>query len=400
MNLLDIWQKISLNNEQRRADMISAKYDAFRKSVKKNLRIFKNRKKITEEQFDQFTGNLLADHSYDVVGKVYCRDCFAYVHRLEKGLGQLVAIQINSFGEGVFNESITRFCTPILMTVKAHDRHRYLLRDLKNALISIDEYYIGRHYSGSKGPLCDRDIFSGHAQKIFRDPQDMNIIPHKLVYKLINANYLCHHITETTSYTFGALHNFWKNGSELSFMSSGSSYNEKRKTLHLDIICDFSGKKVTNRFLIPNYKKVAEDVQSFSEEYGILEWDVIIDGEKEKFLLPSGYQKAQLRKYSHDTNIVTSQHLIEYILEDYYRLINIFVITSTFQTIEYLSRAMIARREKKIDEFSAYMKTATFCMGYYPDRDLESLMKKKEERFPDFKKEFAYSMFFRPPVIK
>ncbi|MHC9539570.1 MAG: hypothetical protein AB9903_08620 [Vulcanimicrobiota bacterium] len=380
--------------------MISAKYNAFRQSVKKNLGIFKKHRKITEEQLDQFTERILADHSYDVAGKVYCRDCFAYVHRIEKGVGQLVAMQINSFGEGVFNESITRFCTPILMTVRAHDRHRYLLRDLRNALISIDEFYLGKHYCGSKGPLCNRDAFIEPARKIFGDPQDMNIIPHKLVYKLMNANYLCHHIAETAACAFGALHNFWQHGNELSCMSSGSAYNEKRKILHIDVICDYSGKKVTNRFSVPNYQKVTEDVNRFSEEYGLLEWDVIIDGEKEKFILPSGYQKAQLRKYSHDINIVTSQHLIEFILEDYFKLINIFVIASTYQTLEYLSRAMIARREKQMDEFSAYMKTSTFCMGYCPDRDLEGLLKKKEERFPDFKKEFAYSMFFRPPVLK
>lgn len=54
----------------------------------------------------------------------------------------------------------------------------------------------------------------------------------------------------------------------------------------------------------------------------------------------------------------------------------------------------------KPDPIGLYMKTATFCMGYFPERDLDSVLNKKIEQFPEFRKEFFYSTFFRPPVLR
>ncbi|MDQ7825796.1 MAG: hypothetical protein RDV48_23545 [Candidatus Eremiobacteraeota bacterium] len=380
--------------------MISAKYNKFRTAVRNKLHIFKKGKKITEDKLDQFTESLMADRSFDLDGKIYCRDGFAYINRIGKGLFQLVAFQVNSFGKDIFTDSITRFVTPLLLTVRIHSKHMVFQHSFKELLISIEEYYLGRHYCGSKGPLCIRDKFNDFAQKLFKNPESAPMPLQQLVYKLINSNYICHHIAETTGYAFGALHNYALHKDEISFMSSGSSLNEARKILRIDIVSDFSGRKVTSRFKVPRYEKITGEVSKFAEEFDVLEWEVFIEGEREKFLLPSGYQKAQLRKFSKGVNVVTSQHMIEFILDDYYKLINIFVTASTFQTLEYLSRAMVAKREKHLDEFSAYMKTATFCMGYYPDRDLEGVLNKKIEQFPEFKKEFFYSMFFRPPVLK
>ncbi len=380
--------------------MISTKYTMFRKAVKKGLSGIKKGTRITGEQLDALSENLIADRSFDVENRVYCRDSFVYLNKIGKNLVQIVAFQMNSFGRGIFSDSITRLCTPILLTVRAHGRHYYLRHEVKESHLSIDEFYLGRHFCGSKGPLCARDRFDECARKLFMDPDNTSSVPQQIVYRLMNANYLCHHIAETVGYAFGALHNYWLHRQELCCMSSGSSYNEGRRTLRVDIISDFSGRKITSMFKVPHYEKITEDANRFTEEYDVLEWEIIINGEKERFLLPSGYQKAQLRNCSRDTNVVTSQHMIEFILEHYFKLINTFVTASTYQTLEYISRAMIARREQKLDAFSAYMKTATFCAGYNPERDFESVINKKAGQFQEFKQEFYYSMFFRPPVLK
>lgn len=380
--------------------MVSSKYKKFRTAVKRKLTLFKKGKRITEEQLDQFTESLMADRSFDLDGKIYCRDGFAFINKIESGVFQIVAFQINSFGTGIFSDSITRFVTPILLKVKLHNKHQIMRQDVRDSLLSIEEYYLGKLYCGSKGPLCTRDKFNDFCQKLFKTPDNSPITVHQLLYDLINANYLCHHIAETTAYAIGALHKYYLRNDDICFMSSGSSLNEARRLLQVDIISDFSGREIANRFKVPNYAKITEGDSEFAEEYNVLEWEVSIDGQAEKFLLPSGYQKAQLRKYSNSVNVVTTQHMIDFILQDYFKLINVYVITSTYQTLEYLSRAMVARREKRMDEFSDYMKTATFCMGYFPERDLDSVLNKKIEQFPEFRKEFFYSTFFRPPALK
>ncbi|MBP7864305.1 MAG: hypothetical protein KA419_00035 [Acidobacteria bacterium] len=379
--------------------MAFAKFRKFKAAVKKSLPVFGKGERILPEQLDRFTEQLMADRSFDSDGKVYCRDGFACVNRIGRGLYQAVAVQINSFGKGVFSDSITRFVTPILMTVRFHNRFSLLRGDFPDCVLSVEEYYLGRHYCGSKGPLCNRDHFQDYAQELFRVPDNAPMAIQQLVYQLMNANYLCHHIAETTAYAFGAFHNHALHKDRMCFMSSGSSYDEARRQLRIDIVSDFSGRKVTSRFTVPQYGKITEGETEFAEPYDVLEWEVGIEGQKERFLLPSGYQKAQLRKFQ-GCNVVTSQHMIEYILQDFFKLINIFVTAGTYQTLEYISRAMVARREKHIDAFSAYMKTATFCQGYYPDRDLDGVINRKTDQFPEFKKEFFYSMFFRPPVLK
>jgi len=380
--------------------MISTKYNMFRKAVKKRLVSFRKGTRITGEQLDTLSESLMADRSFDSEDRVYCRDSFVYLNKIAKNLVQIVAFQINSFGRGIFSDSITRFCTPILLTVRAHGKHYFLRHDVRESHLSIDEFYLGKHYCGSKGPLCARDRFNTGAQKLFIDPGSAGIVPQQIVYRLMNANYLCHHIAETTGYAFGALHNYWLHKHELCSMSSGSSYHEKQNTLRVDIISDFSGSRISSTFKVPHYHRITGDVVGFTEEYDVLEWETTINGEKEKFLLPSGYQKAQLKKCSKDTNVITSQHMIEFVLEHYFKLINVFVIASTYQTLEYISRAMIAKREQNLEAYSAYMKTATFCAGYCPERDIDSVIAKKAGQFNEFNQEYYYSMFFRPPVLK
>lgn len=379
--------------------MAFVKYGKFKAAVKKSLPMLGKGERINPDQLDRFTGQLMADRSFDSGGKIYCRDGFAHIRRLDRGLYQGVALQINSFGEGVFSDTITRFVTPVLMTVRFHNRLQLLRGDFRDCLLSIEEFYLGRDYCGSKGPLCDRDRFQDYSRKLFTTPGNSPMAVQQLVYHLMNANYLCHHIAETAAYAFGAFHNFALHKDENCFLSAGSAYDEARRRLRVDIVSDFSGRKVTSRFSVPQYGKITEGDAEFAEPYDVLEWEVGIEGQKERFLLPSGYQKAQLRKFQ-GCNVVTSQHMIEYILEDFFKLINIFVTAGTYQTLEYVSRAMVARKEQHLDAFSAYMKTATFCQGYYPDRDLDGVINRKSDQFPEFRKEFFYSMFFRPPVLK
>ncbi len=313
--------------------MVSSKHKKFRAAVRKNLPLLRKGKRITEEQLDRFTEGLMADRSYDVDGKIYCRDAFAFVNRIDGRAFQIAAFQVNSFDKGIFGDSVTRFVTPVLLGVEFHNKHRIMRPDVRDSLLSIGDYYLGSHYCGSKSPLCIRDKFNDFARKLFTPPDNAPITVHRLLHRLITANYLCHHIAETTAYAIAALHKHYLRDEDMCFMSSG-------------------------------------------------------------------YQKAQLRKYSEGVNVITTQHMIDFILQDYFKLVNIFVTTNTYQTLEYLSRAMVARREGHMDEFSAYMKTATFCMGYCPERDLDGVLSRKTAQFPEFRKEFFYSTFFRPPVFK
>ncbi|MFH1454132.1 MAG: hypothetical protein ABIH00_09185 [Armatimonadota bacterium] len=380
--------------------MITRKYNKFRLAVKKHLKSFKKGVKITEEKFDKFINKILTDKSFDIDGKIYCRDGFAFVNKIDKELFQVVAFQINSFGAGIFDKSIKRLCTPILLTVRLRGKYRYTNSDLKDIWVSIEEFYLGKYFSGSKGPLCKREKFNKLAQEVFIDPKKLHFSLQDLVYRLMTTNYLCHHIAETTSYAFGALYLYWKMDKEMCFLSSASSFNNTKSTLYIDIIDDFWGRKMSSTFKIPHYEKITTKVEKFHEKFDVLEWQIKCLDETETFLIPVGYQKAQLKKFHHkDVNVITSQHIIEHILVDYYKRFNMFVVASTFQTLEYLSRAMIAKKEGHTEEFLAYMKTATFCMGYYPERNFEELLDKKADRYYDFKKEFAHSIFFKPPVL-
>ena len=86
-------------------------------------------------------------------------------------------------------------------------------------------------------------------------------------------------------------------------------------------------------------------------------------------------------------------------LRNYYRRVNAFTVTSTFQTLEYLSRAFIARSDGKVEESAAFLETVTACSGYNPDRDFAEFWSQREKRYTKFESEYAETMFFRPPVL-
>ena len=106
------------------------------------------------------------------------------------------------------------------------------------------------------------------------------------------------------------------------------------------------------------------------------------------------------KRFNQSINVITSQHILGHLLSQYYHRENMFVVTNTFQTLEYLSRALMAKLEGKTEEFTRYMKTVTTCQGYYPERDFEEICQKKEAAFPEFISEYSHSMFFRSPVVQ
>lgn len=113
-----------------------------------------------------------------------------------------------------------------------------------------------------------------------------------------------------------------------------------------------------------------------------------------------GYQAVHEKKFHKSVNVITSQHLIEHVLTDYYQRKSSFVVASTFQTLEYLSRALIAKAEGKEEEFSQFLRSVTSCMGYYPEHDFMELHNEKESHYIDFVGEYSHTMFFRAPVLK
>ncbi len=98
-------------------------------------------------------------------------------------------------------------------------------------------------------------------------------------------------------------------------------------------------------------------------------------------------------------NVITSQHIIEHVLTAYYKRKNAFVVASTFQTLEYLSRAFIAKTEGRDEEFSNFLENASSCMGYYPERNFKEFCEKTGSKYPAFESEYSHTMFFRPPVL-
>ena len=168
----------------------------------------------------------------------------------------------------------------------------------------------------------------------------------------------------------------------------------------MNIIDNFSEEKMSGHFQIPHYVKLAENVEKFKEEFDNLLCTVSYRKQLETFYLPIGYQKVRKKRFNKNINVITSQHILEHLLVAYYKRKNAFVVTSTFQILEYLSRALIAKAEGKEKEFGDYMKTVTACMGYYPERDFGEFLKKKESKFPVFVSEYSHTMFFRAPVLK
>jgi hypothetical protein len=380
--------------------MLTKKYTAFQKEVKKQIKNLKKKKKITESDFDSFVKKILSKKSLDLENKLYCRDGFVFVHQLDHNTFQILAFQINSFGAGIFDKSMVKLCTPIMLTITAHGTHRYLQHSLKDTCVSIDEFYLGTHYSGSKGPLCKRNKFNSYAKLLLLSKDSSYSFNHHMVYHIMNANYLCHHISEVLGYAFGAIDSYWKRDKNLFFLASCSWFDNDKSRLYVNIIENFSDEKMSSHFQIPHYEKLAENVEKFKEEYDNLLCSISYKEEVETFYLPIGYQKIRKKRFHKNINVITSQHILEHLLSEYYQRSNTFVVTNSFQTLEYLSRALLAKTEGKEKEFKQYMGTVTSCMGYNPDRDFENLIKKKEAKYPVFETEFSHSMFFRAPVLK
>lgn len=381
--------------------MISKKFAHFEQVMKDHIKPLKNLKgKVTEEEFDAFTETVIGDSSLDVDGKIYCRDGFVFIKPVNNSTFQLICFQINSFGAGIFDKGIKKLCTPILLTVTMHGKHRYLNHSLKDSCISVDEFYLGKYYTGSKGPLCKRDEFNEYAKKLFISNSHGQSFGHHTVYELMTTNLLCHHIAEVMGYAFGALDFHFMRDKEVFHMSSCSAFNENKDKLYLDIIDDFSGERMSGNFQVPHYAKLKGDVKKFHEEFDTLTWEVNFKKDTETFLLPIGYQKVHEKKFHKNVNVITSQHIIESVLADYYQRRNAFVVSNTFQTLEYLSRAFIAKVEGRDQEFTDFMRSETSCLGYYPERNFEEIYEQREEKFSSFDSEFAHSMFFRSPVLR
>ena len=378
--------------------MLAKKYSSFQREVKKHIKNFKKRK-IQESEFDEFIRNILLNEALDIDGKVYCRDGSVFIHKIDNHAFQIMSFQINSFGGGIFDDSIVKLCTPILLTIKVHGAHQYLNHSLKDTCISIDEFYLGKGFSGSKGALCDRNKFNSYAKTLFLSESNSYSFNHQIIYQLMNANHLCHHIAEVMGYAFGALDMYWSHGKNLFFLSAGSWFNQGKDKLYVDIIENFSSEKMRGYFEVPHYARLAEDIEKFKEEFDTLLWEISYRNEIETFYLPIGYQKVQKKMFNKNVNVITSQHIIEHLLMEYYKRKNTFVVANTFQTLEYLSRALIAKTEGKDEGFSNYMRTVTSCMGYYPEREFEEVFKKKKAKYPVFISEYSHTMFFRATVL-
>ena len=381
--------------------MITKKYEHFQKAMKEHIAPLKNKKgKVTEEEFETFIEKLLADRSIELDGKIYSRDGFVYVKEIDHSTYQLICFQINSFGSGIFGDNIKKLCTPILTTVTLHGKHRYLNHTLKDSCISVDDFYLGKLYTGSKGPLCKRDEFNEYAKKVFISDSKTYSFNHNVVYQLMTTNYLCHHIAEVMGYAFGAIDMHLTHDMNVFHLSSASAFNESKEKLHLDIIDDFTGERMSSHFQIPHYAKLKDDVTKFHEEFDSLTWEVSFMKDTETFLLPIGYQRVSQKKFNKNVNVITSQHIIEELLANYYKRNNAFVVSSTFQTLEYLSRAFMAKMEGEDQEFMDFMRSVTSCLGYYPERNFEELYEARENKYPSFISEYDHTMFFRAPVLK
>lgn len=379
--------------------MLAKKYSVFQNKIKKHLKGFKKKKPITEGEFDSFIERIISDKSLDLSDKVYCRDGFAFINQIDHHTFQIPCFQINTFGKEYFRDSVVKLCTPILLTVKAHGSGRRLNHGMKHSCLTIEDFYLGKHFSGSKGKLCDRDQFNSHARMLFLSEPNINPFGYHIVYRLMKANYICHHIAEVMGYAFGALDVCWRHKKDSLFLSSGSHFNQRMDKLYIDIIENFSSDRMRGFFQIPHYAKLYDDIERFKEEHDNMLWEVTYRKESETFYLPVGYQKVRKKMFHKNVNVVTTQHILEHILTAYYRRKNSFVVANTFQTLEYLSRAFIAKREGRTEESGKFVKSVSTCLGHYPERDFVEYYEKEKEKYPAFVSEYSHTMFFRPPVL-
>jgi hypothetical protein len=207
-------------------------------------------------------------------------------------------------------------------------------------------------------------------------------------------------VAETLSYALGALDLFWYTRKSSVYMVSGSYYIESRRKLKIEIFDNFSYERMRCYFEIPSYAKIeSSNISQFIEEYNLMHWEVNYKREIENFYLPAGFQKIDKKNFNKAANVITTQHIVEYLLKTYYNRMNTHIVSSTFQTLEYLSRAILAKIEGRSDEGTDFLKMASSCIGHYPDRDMKKIYEKQAEKFPMFTGDYVHSMFFRPPVI-
>jgi len=353
---------------------------------------------MDEAQFDRLTERLIVPGPLDDPGRLYCRDGLVLVQALDRETFQIACWQINSFAPGVFSGEISKKCTPLLLTVKVHGAHPYLNHSLRTIGLSVDALHLGRHYSGSKGEQCNRSRFQALARRLFED-HAVSSYEKRLSYLVSSTNLICHHIAETISYGLGALEIHWERGQNVFRLSSGAWLGDQGDMLHIEILDDFAGDDMEGRFEVPHYDRLRAGSEDFHEGHDMLLWDVSYRNERECFCLPSGYQKIHERHRGIDVNVVTTQHMLVHLLSDFFQRENAFVVANTFQTLEYLSRAILVIQEGGREEGVGFLKSASSCLGHYPENDVERMLAAKAAGYPSYASEYFYKTFFRAPVL-
>jgi hypothetical protein len=376
--------------------MLSRKYDDFCKVVAGLVAQFKGR--VGEAEFDDFIAKIIAVESLIVPETIYGRDGFVFSQEIGKNLFQVAVFQINTFAPGVFADKAVKYVTPILLTIQIRGEHPVLIHDLEEAMISVEEVYLGKGYCGSKGVLCDRASFFPVLKKIL-GPISKGSFRQNLYRRIMDANFLCHHIAEALAYAFGAFKVFWLTRKNMAFMTAGSHYHAENDKLYVNVIDDFSGEKMRCSFQVSPYGKLTDTAANFKEHQGLILLEIEYRRDVQGFYLPSGYQKMSRKLFHDKARVITTQHIIEHLLVDYYQRSNAFVVANTFQILEHLSRAMLAKIDGNKEAAGKFVREASVCKGQRPEINLEEIMQKEDEKFPLFASEFAYSMFFRPPVV-
>ena len=75
------------------------------------------------------------------------------------------------------------------------------------------------------------------------------------------------------------------------------------------------------------------------------------------------------------------------------------MVANTFQTLEYLSRAILVIQAGDRVDGVAFLKQASGCLGHYPEHDVERMLNDKTAGFPSYASEYFRKTFFRAPVL-
>jgi hypothetical protein len=378
--------------------MLAKKFLRFQQETNTALPV-SGMKKITYETFDTFIDQIFSVSALDLPDRIYCRDGFTYVNEIDYSTFQILTFQINAFGKGAFGDDVKKLCTPVLLTIKTHGNHRQATHSLADTSISIEDFYLGKNYCGSMGEKCKRDKITQYTKDIFLAQPSGYSYNHQIIYQLINTNYICHHVAETLSYAFSALDMYWINRQTEFVMVSASNFNESMHKMKIEIIENFSGDRMRNFFDIPHYVKLMENISKFKEEYGQMLWEVTYKQDIETFYLPVGFQKTGGKRFHKNINVITSQHILDNILKSYYRRKNSHVVSNTYQTLEFLSRGILAKMDGLDDTCREFLKYSSTCMGHYPEREFSEVLQKMKDKYHLFQSDFAHTNFFRPPVL-